>query len=140
MKMTCCGFLSGFLLVSALAGGQATNHNLTGPAASNAPTAGGPVYLFCWGPKQNADGTLTVYVTRVVAWGPSPDPSHDSAAAFNSYMAKNYPGAGGSCPAGPTKAAAEQGRDSYMSRWTSATSKNMGTKVVEVDWKPGAPL
>jgi hypothetical protein len=168
MKVAVCGFLGAFLLLCGVAGGQTiSSHNRAlaammasnsaagqghasaagngasagqahGSAAGNGTAPAGVIYLFCWGSKQAADGTTTIYVTPVVAWGPSADPSHDSADSFSRYMGNSYGGGGGTCPAGSTKAQAEEGRAAYMARWTSENSKKMGTKVVEVDWNPGA--
>jgi hypothetical protein len=98
-------------------------------AAAGAGTAPpSTIYSYCWGLAGD-----TMYVTKVITWHPSADPSHDIQNAFGSHLTSEHPGTGvvlsAQCATERAADAAETARQQRIK-----LSRSPSVKVEEITW------
>ena len=78
----------------------------------------------------------TAYVSPVIAWGPTSDPTHDSTQAWSQYLTRTYPAVrfdGGAQCVGASVQGIQQDRADYIAQKNKVRNK---FKIVEIDWQP----
>jgi hypothetical protein len=94
--------------------------------AGTAPAS--TIYSYCWGLVEN-----TMYVTKVITWHPSADPSHDIQNAFGAYLTGQHPATGAVASAQcATERAADAAETARQQR--IALSHSPSVKVEEITW------
>jgi hypothetical protein len=87
------------------------------------------IYSYCWGLVGD-----TVYVTKVITWHPSADPSHDIQNAFGSYLARQHPATGAVASAQCATAQAADAAETARQQRIAMSHRSQSLKVEEIAW------
>ena len=105
------------------------------PAPAAQSSRPGAIPMFCHAVTTQT-APPTAYVSQVIAWGPTADPTHDSTAAWTQFLAAKYPGvrfdSNVQC-VGASVLGIQQDRSDYISQPNKMRNK---FPVVQVDWQP----
>ena len=107
-------------------------HRAAGGAATAPPST---IYSYCWGLVGN-----TMYVTKVITWHPSADPSHDIQNAFGSYLTSQHPATGAVLSAQCATETAADAAEAARQQRIAMSRRSPSIKVEEIAWSyPAAP-
>jgi hypothetical protein len=87
------------------------------------------IYSYCWGLVGN-----TVYVTKVITWHPSADPSHDIQNAFGSFLSSQHPASGAVASAQCATEMAADAAETARQQRVAMSRRSPSVKVEEIEW------